>query len=94
MACNSCSSNVNGIIFPDFVSNSCCNPCCENQAVGGVSNGCGCHSCGCNQGAVAGTSTGCGCSHNHCGCHCNHNHCGCNQNTGSCIWENDRTKWE
>ena len=83
MACNSCSSNINGIIFPDFVSNACCNPCCENQSVGGVSNGCGCnHNCGCNS---------CGCNHN-CGCHngCGNSNvssgnCACSCGTGGCI---------
>ena len=52
MACNSCNSN--GIWFPDFVSNACCNPCCSGS-VGGTNTGCGC-------GSVGGTSTGCGCN--------------------------------
>ena len=75
MACNSCNScnwttwnGVSGIQFPDFVANSCCNPCCENSNVGGTSTGCGCNSCG----NVGGTSTGCGCH-----CHCCRR-CGCN----------------
>lgn len=97
MACNSCNScgnntygyrttNVGGIWFPDFVANSCCNPCCAAE-VAGVStetdcvnrvNGCGCVrptcSCGCNQNST------CGCSqNNNCGCSQNSN-CGCNQN--------------
>ena len=70
MACNSCNnygSNVAGIWFPDFVSNSCCNPCCRGN-VGGTSN----NNCGC--GNVGGTSNNnCGCgnvggtSNNNCG---------------------------
>lgn len=58
MACNcgnSCCSNGNprGILFPDFVANSCCNPCCNGTDTAGVStNG----TCGCN------TCCGCGCT--------------------------------
>ena len=69
MACNFRSSNVNGIIFPDFVRNSCCNPCCEEEeSVGGVNTGCCCHHCGsvggvnsgcCNCGSVGGVNSGC-----------------------------------
>ena len=81
MACNSCGSN--GIIFPDFVSNSCCNPCCDN-AVGGVGSGsCGCGSVGgtgssnCGCGSVGGTgSSNCGCGNNCC-CNCGNNCCRC-----------------
>ncbi len=67
MACNACNSGnnntVHGSTFPDFVANSCCNPCCGNVA--GVST-CGCDSCG-----------ACGC--NNCGCNsCGCNTCGCN----------------
>ena len=61
MACNSC----NGILFPDFVSNSCCNPCRQNQTVGGTSTGCG---CGC--GNVNNTGCSCGCDAYGCGCTC------------------------
>ncbi len=73
MACNSCNScnscgNVQGITFPDFVSNSCCNPCCENAVAGQSTGGCG---CGC--GNVGGTSCGC----NRCGCN-SCNSCACN----------------
>ena len=64
MACNSCNScnsyNSNGIWFPDFVSNSCCNPCCSGS-VAGTSTGCGCSSCGCNScnscGSVSGNNS-------------------------------------
>ena len=94
MACNSCNScgnntygyrttNVGGIWFPDFVANSCCNPCCAAQ-VAGVSdetdyvnriNGGGCV-----------RSTGCGC-HHHCGCGCGctqNNSCGSVQGSNTC----------
>lgn len=79
MACNSCNScnwttwnGVSGIQFPDFVANSCCNPCCESGSVGGTSTcGCSCHSCG----NVGGTC-GCGCSS--CGNVSGNSTCGCN----------------
>ena len=62
MACNSCNS-CNGIVFPDFVANSCCNPCCENSNAADLNNNaCGYHTCG--------NTCGCG---NSCGC----NTCGC-----------------
>jgi len=66
MACNSCNNLAsNYITFPDFVSNSCCNPCCSGNVAGVGSGSCGC-GCGCS--GVAGNSTnGCGCS-NGCGC--------------------------
>ena len=91
MACNSC-SNSNGIIFPDFVSNACCNPCCENQSVGGTNTGCG---CGC--GNVGGANTGCGsvggtgtrpcCCRRCCGNNGNvsSGNCSCTCGTGGCI---------
>ena len=70
MACNSCNScnwttwnGVSGIQFPDFVSNSCCNPCCQSGSVGGTNTGCGCNSCG----NVSGNSN-CGCGCHSCGC--------------------------
>jgi len=74
MACNSCNSGCsNSIWFPDFVSNSCCNPCCCGSVGSQSSNGCGC-SCGCNScGSVGGTSSGnctCGCNAYGCGCAC------------------------
>ena len=63
MACNSCSSCNNSssnrcsIVFPDFVANSCCNPCCSTSTCGcGCNNSCGCNSCGCSN------SCGCGCN--------------------------------
>ena len=65
MACNFCNNSCGGIVFPDFVANSCCNPCCDNSNVGGVNDStCGCgNSCGCNScGNAAGSSCGCGCS--------------------------------
>ena len=68
MACNSCNnwSNIAGINFPDFVSNSCCNPCCDGSVAGTNTDRCRCHHCcGCGDGSVAGTST-CGC-HRCCG---------------------------
>ena len=81
-SCNACGNargylTTNGIYFPDFVANSCCNPCCSN-AVGGVSaNGCGCHGCGCHScgcGQTAGNNSGsnctCGCDAYGCGCTC------------------------
>ena len=90
MACNSCSSNINGIIFPDFVSNSCCTPCCDDGSVGGINSGCGCHNCG----SVGGTNSGCGC-HNcgsvggvNSGCGCRHCHRCCgnsNVSSGNCA---------
>ena len=54
--CNSCNSGCfGGMIFPSFVQNSCCNPCCANSSssgsVGGTSDsntGCTC-TCRCNQ---------------------------------------------
>lgn len=56
MACNSCNRSLfNTLTFPDFVSNSCCNPCCSGSVLG--TGSCGCHSCGCGN---------CGC--NGCGC--------------------------
>ena len=39
--CNSCNSGCfGGMIFPSFVQNSCCNPCCANSSgsVGGASS--------------------------------------------------------
>lgn len=53
MACNSCNScnrcytttGSQGIIFPDFVANSCCNPCCQDTTT--TASGCGCTSCNC-----------------------------------------------
>ena len=61
MACNSCSSCGSGranIIFPDFVANSCCNPCCATSC-NSCSNSCGCNSCNsCN----GWNRSGCGCS--------------------------------
>ena len=77
MACNSCNnlrSEVAGILFPDFVSHSCCNPCCSGS-VGGTSTGCGCNSCNsCGScGTVGGSSSGnctCGCNAYGCGCAC------------------------
>ena len=41
--CNSCGSgNVNGITFPDFVANACCNPCCRGNAGYVTTGSCGC----------------------------------------------------
>ncbi|MBQ9967680.1 MAG: hypothetical protein IJO88_03035 [Oscillospiraceae bacterium] len=86
MACNSCNScnscgNVQGITFPDFVANSCCNPCCENAVAGQSTGGCG---CGCGCGNVGGTSCGC----NRCGCNsCSSCGCGSSGNLcDSCPW--------
>ncbi len=87
MACNSCNScgntygyrttNSNGIWFPDFVANSCCNPCCAAE-VGGVSDECvnRVNGGGCVR------PTGCGC-HHHCGCVQNDS-CGSVQGNNSC----------
>ena len=69
-SCNGCSG---GLVFPDFVQQRCCNPCCKqtNGSVGGTSTTnptCTC-TCTCTQqsGTVAGASTGCGCCRR-CGC--------------------------
>ena len=75
MACNSCNSGCsNSIWFPDFVSNSCCNPCCCGSVGGQSSNGCGCGCNSCNScGSVGDTSSGnctCGCNAYGCGCAC------------------------
>ena len=60
MACNSCNRSLfNTLTFPDFVANSCCNPCCSGSVLGTGSCGCGCQNCGCNP---------CGCGCNSCGC--------------------------
>ena len=79
-----CNNSVyGGIVFPSFVANSCCNPCCRNSgSVGGTSNSntsnrCTC-TCTCTQGSgsvggcggcgsVGGTSPGCSCCRR-CGC--------------------------
>ena len=91
--CNSCNSGCfGGMIFPSFVQNSCCNPCCANSSgsVGGASSSnpsgnCTC-SCKCNQsGSVAGTSgsnTSTSCKRcNSCSC-CGCNHCSCCSSNG------------
>ena len=53
-----CNNSVyGGIVFPSFVANSCCNPCCRNSgSVGGTSNSntsnrCTC-TCTCNNGST------------------------------------------
>lgn len=80
-----CNNSVyGGIVFPSFVANSCCNPCCRNSgSVGGTSNSntsnrCTC-TCTCNNGStgsVGGTSSGSNSSNTMCGCGCRR--CGCN----------------
>ena len=80
-----CNNSVyGGIVFPSFVANSCCNPCCRNSgSVGGTSNSntsnrCTC-TCTCNNGStgsVGGTSSGNNSSNTTCGCGCRR--CGCN----------------
>ena len=89
--CGSCAEpdwrpwNADGMYFPDFVANSCCNPCCSGE-VAGISDGC--HVC--NAGGTCGSSCwgdSCRCGHrphSGCGnwnCHC----CRCN----SCGWGDD-----
>lgn len=71
-----CNNSVyGGIVFPSFVANSCCNPCCRNSgSVGGTSNSntsnrCTC-TCTCNNGStgsVGGTSSGSNSSNTMCG---------------------------
>ena len=73
-----CNNSVyGGIVFPSFVANSCCNPCCRNSgSVGGTSNSntsnrCTC-TCTCNNGStgsVGGTSSGNNSSNTMCGRH-------------------------
>ena len=70
---SSCNGCFGGLVFPDFVQQRCCNPCCRQTtgSVGGTSTTnptCTC-TCTCTQqsGTVAGTSTGCGCCRR-CGC--------------------------
>lgn len=61
------------LIFPDFVENACCNPCCQDVGVQAVrveaaaeNTCCGCCCCCgcCNSGCggVAGAANGCGCN--------------------------------
>ena len=83
-----CNNSVyGGIVFPSFVANSCCNPCCRNSgSVGGTSNSntsnrCTC-TCTCNNGStgsVGGTSSGNNSSNTMCGCGCRR--CGCYSTT-------------
>ena len=55
------------LIFPDFVANGCCNPCCRDTGVvaqvaaaeTNTGNCCCCCNC-CNCGSVAGAQSGCG----------------------------------
>ena len=75
-------NGFSGLIFPDFVQQRCCNPCCRQSSgsVGGTSTTnptctctCTCtqgsgSSCGCGGcGSVGGTSPGCSCCRR-CGC--------------------------
>ncbi|MEF2710731.1 MAG: hypothetical protein U0N04_03655 [Oscillospiraceae bacterium] len=75
-------NGFSGLIFPDFVQQRCCNPCCRQSSgsVGGTSTTnptCTC-TCTCTQGSgsvggcggcgsVGGTSPGCSCCRR-CGC--------------------------
>ena len=85
-----CNNGVyGGIVFPSFVANSCCNPCCRNSgSVGGTSNSnnsnrctCTC-TCTCNNGSssgsVGGTSSGNNSSNSCSTCSCGCRRCGCN----------------
>lgn len=70
--CNSCGF-FGGITFPNFVGQSCCNPCCQSSgSVGGVTSEnskkcCFCFDCeSCGSGSTGGSgsssgTTGCGC---------------------------------